>query len=79
MSLQEMYNQLQNAMTDDLYDWLKTEYSDVCSNGDIIINNHLDNMYNNVSITELTLIDHIYNKWQTHYVNGHIANPWWAS
>lgn len=78
---QEMYNEIKLVMTTDLYNWLKTEFSDICSNGDIIINSNIDDMYNNISIplTKLNLISYIYDRWKESYLSGKAADPWWAS
>ena len=61
----EMYNVLRTKMTDDLYNWMKIQYKDVCSNGDVVINIHLDNLYQdnlNNTITIPTLMHDLYNK-----------------
>ena len=58
---------------------MKEHFSDICSNGDRIINQHLDDMYNNQLIEEYQLIDYIYDVWKNQYVEGLKADPWWAS
>ena len=73
-----MYSELQTAMTEDLYHFLKDHFIDVCSNGDIIINRHIDNIYNNIIITDLYLINYVYNVWQEYYVMGLEPDPHWA-
>ena len=77
----EMYTEMKNKVTEDLYEWLKTEFSDVCSHGDRIINSHIDNMYNKIEIPPNNLIyfNYIYNAWKENYMNNIEANPWWAS
>lgn len=76
---EQMYLELQTAMTEDLYLFLKKHFSDICSNGDLIINSHIKMMYANKIITDLNLIDSIYYVWQEYYVQGLAADPWWAS
>ena len=82
----EMYNVLRTKMTDDLYNWIKIQYKNVCSNGDVMINMYLDNLYQdniNNTITNLTVelrfIAYVYNDWKEVYLKGVDADPWWAS
>jgi hypothetical protein len=82
----EMYNVLRSEMTDDLYTWMKIQYKDVCSNGDVMINMYLDNLYqdnlnNTITIPtlELRFIVYVYKDWKELYLKGVDADPWWAS
>jgi hypothetical protein len=74
-----MYSELQTAMTEDLYHFLKHHFIDVCSNGDIIVNRHIDNIYNNIIITDLYLINYVYDVWQEYYIMGLQPDPYWAN
>ena len=82
----EMYDVLRAEMTDDLYNWMKTQYKDVCSYGDVMINMYLDNLYqdkmnNTITIltVELRFIVYVYKDWKELYLKGVEADPWWAS
>jgi hypothetical protein len=73
-----MYSELQTAMTEYLYNFLKHHFIDVCSNGDIIVNRHIDNIYNNIIITDLYLINYVYDVWQEYYIMGLQSDSYWA-
>jgi hypothetical protein len=74
------------------YEWLKKEYSDVCSGGDVIINKLLDATNKNkltwndiINLSEgysedekLYFIDHIFQSYKG-YLEGREPDPWWAS
>ena len=82
----EMYDVLRAEMTDDLYNWMKIQYKDVCSHGDVMINRYLDNLRqdnkNNtitIPILDLSFIVYVYKDWKGLYLKGADADPWWAS
>jgi hypothetical protein len=76
----EMFEIIKKNFTDDLYKWMKIEFSDICSCGDIYINELLDNLnsvYNIKDNTELICdpkyiyyIDHIYGAYINNYIKG---------
>lgn len=76
---EQMYNELIAVYDDNLHKYMKTQFSDICSNGDIIINNHLNNMNNKNQITDFKLIDYIYDVYINDFLVGNPPDPWWAS
>ena len=76
---EQMYNKLITVYDDDLHKYMKTQFSDICSNGDIIINNHLNNMNQKNQITDFKLMDYIYDVYINEYLVGNPPDPWWAS
>jgi len=42
-----MFNIIKSNFTEDLYKWMKIQFSDICSNGDIVINDLLDDLHLN--------------------------------
>ena len=76
---------IKEKMTPELYSWMKRQFSNVCSNGDVCINNLLDDMNevyclkNKFVITaEPKYIDYIYDAYINLYCNNKDPNPWWA-
>jgi len=64
-----------------IYKWMKTYYSDICSNGDIVINMILDKLNNKITIftkEESNFIDHIYSTYINNYNKDEEPNTWWA-
>ena len=76
---EQMYNELIAVYDDNLHKYMKTQFSDICSNGDIIINNHLNNMNNKNQITDFKLMDYIYDVYINDFLVGNPSDPWWAS
>ena len=82
----EMYYELKLAFTPDFYEDAKIQFSDVCSNGDVYINDMLDelNLICNKNIVPDTsmkiehYIESIYNFYKEVYSQGGEPNPWWA-
>ena len=74
-----------NVFNNDIYEWMKIEYEDVCSDGDVKINKLLDIIYLNklnkehegllpqtLSIPDdmLRYISYIYDSYNEHYLMG---------
>ena len=64
-----------------IYRWMKLFYSDIRSNGDIVINMILDKLNNKIIIfteEEHMFIDHIYSTYIDYYKDK-MSNPndWW--
>lgn len=87
---QLMLEELKTNYTPEIHSWLKTQYMDICSNGDVIINSILNqlNKYMNDPSSEKTDIDitgkeyfieHIYDSYVNEYLKGMEPDPWWAS
>jgi len=79
MNFQNIFN-----TDDNLYNWMKIQYMDVCSNGDVIINKILDKLNNKdhyleVNMEEIKYITHIIDTYNDCYLKKQIANPYWAS
>ena len=82
----EMLNIIQTNFTAELYTWMKREFSDVCSNGDVAINKLLDELYDvyvlknktDVEKMETTYISSIYNTYIGSYLEGYVPDPFWA-
>jgi len=70
---------LRNIFTSEIYRWLKYNYSNVCSNGDVIINNILDNIISggNVLIEDqnMRFIDYIFESY-LEYLDDYESDPW---
>lgn len=70
-----------------LYKWLKTEYSDICSKGDCIINSMLDGIYfdKGKNILDIAKEDpylvntYLVNRYVRGFLRGRAPDPWWAS
>ena len=91
---QEMLQTLKTNYTIELHNWLKIQYMDVCSDGDIIINNILNqlNKYMRKEFSDntytITTIDNVGDRvWYfvehiyssyNDYLDGNEPNPWWA-
>lgn len=79
--VKKMEEELLIAFLDNnLYKYMKKHYSDICSNGDIMINRLIDK-YNNQTIAtldELYYIYHLYSTYIDMYKKGVEANTFWA-
>ena len=81
-----MYYELIKIFTPKFYEDAKIQFSDVCSNGDVYINDMLDelNLICNKNIVPDTImeiehyIEAIYNFYKEVYTQGGKPNPWWA-
>ena len=86
MTEAEMLDIIQTNFTPELYDWMKREFSDVCSNGDVAINKLLDELYHIYVLKnkteeeemETTYISSIYNTYIGSYLEGAEPDPFWA-
>jgi len=83
-----------NNIDNESYDWLKIQYRDVCSGGDVVINKLLDTFLTNNTktlvwddilkllegYTEDKLLYYIDHIFQFHkdYLEGKNPDPWWA-
>jgi len=88
---QEMYNdmyyEIKAAFTPGFYKDAKIQFSDICSNGDVYINDLLDelNLICNKNIIPDTImeiehyIEAIYDFYKEVYTQGGKPNPWWAT
>jgi hypothetical protein len=84
---QLMLEELKTKYTPEIHSWLKTQYIDICSDGDVIINSILNqlNKYMNKNITDIDItgkeyfIEHIYGSYINVYLKGMEPDPWWAS
>ena len=81
----EMFAILKNNYTDELHAWMKTQFSDVCSNMDKIINNMLDKLnkkkdliFEDFSKYDQDCIIYIYDFYIKNYIKGDTADPFWA-
>ena len=81
----EMFDIIKKNFTDDLYNWMKIEFSDVCSSGDVYINKLLDDLnlvYNIKNKTDLSIeskyINYIYDAYKNSYLKGIQPDPLWA-
>lgn len=79
MELQQQYklNKLRNNFTDHLYKWMKIEFSDICSDGDVIINRILDRLKDGLDqeIDDLEYIEYVYDAYNEKYLQGDRADP----
>ena len=80
LQIKELINVFETDIN--IYKWMKHHYSDVCSRGDVIINNILDK-FNNKSMTcylteEQKYASHIYDTYLELYLKNKDSNPWWA-
>jgi hypothetical protein len=82
---EEMFDIIKNNFTDELYKWMKIQFSDVCSNGDVCINRLLDNMNSIYNIKneneilydeDIDYIDYIYDAYINNYLEGKSPTPW---
>ena len=71
-----MFDVIKNNFTDELYKWMKIEFSDVCSNGDVCINELLDeinsvyNIKNKIEMSiDIEFINYIYDSF-TNKIRG---------
>ena len=88
MTEAEMLNIIQTNFTAELYTWMKREFSDVCSHGDVTINKLLDKLYDVYVLKnktkeeeeemETTYVSHIYNTYIGSYLEGAEPDPFWA-
>jgi len=84
MTEAEMFNIIQTNFTAKLYHWMKREFSDVCSDGDVAVNKLLDELYavyvlkNKNEEMEITYISDIYNTYIGSYLQGYDPDPYWA-
>jgi len=79
----EKINELMTAFhkNDKIYYWMKKQYRDCCSNGDIMINSMIEKYYTNEHATpdELEYFYHLYDTYKSHINDPSIPpNPWWA-
>ena len=80
----EMFDIIQTNFTPELYTWMKREFSDVCSHGDVAINKLLDKLYhvyvlkNKTEEMETKYISSIYNTYVGSYLEGAEPDPFWA-
>ena len=82
----DMYYEIKAAFTPQFYIDAKIQFSDVCSNGDVYINEMLDelNLICNKNIVPDTTmkiehyIEAIYDFYKEVYTQGGKPNPWWA-
>lgn len=83
------YEDLYNKINNDSYEWLKIQYSDICTCGDKIINSILDEMYNlknyEIDYDEIENNKEEYNYYYDHilesyedYMSGIDCDPLWA-
>jgi len=83
LSKEEIYSRLKVVFNSDIYDWMKIQYCDVCSNGDVAINFILEQMNSQIDISvkdeNLTYITHIYDTYLMEYLLNYKPNPFWAS
>ena len=72
---------LSPADHEELHSFLKCQYSDVCSCGDVIVNDYIDKFF----AGDFTMkLDHLYYIWHfceliPEWKPGDEADPWWAS
>ena len=87
MTEAEMFDIIQTNFTAELYVWMKREFSDVCSHGDVAINKLLDKLYDVYVLKktkeeeeemETTYISPIYNTYIGSYLEGAEPDPFWA-
>jgi hypothetical protein len=81
----EMFDIIKTNFTNELYEWMKIEFSDKCSNGDLCINELLDdlnsmyNIKNKVEIPiDIKFINYIYDRYINNYLKGENPDPFWA-
>ena len=77
----DIIKKLKDIFTNKLYKYLKIHFSDVCSNGDIIINKILDKLINNSnSFTkdELKYTSYIWDVYNEYYLKNKESDPFWA-
>lgn len=78
----DMFNIIKTNFTNELYEWMKIEFSDVCSNGDVCINKLLDDlnsMYSQKNEVEtIEYISYIYDRYINNYLKGKNPDPFWA-
>lgn len=70
-------NKLRNNFTDHLYKWMKIEFSDICSDGDVIINRILDRLKDGLDQErdDLEYIEYVYDAYNKKYLRGDRADP----
>jgi hypothetical protein len=86
LSVSDMFHALKTVYTEELHQWLKTEFSDVCSNGDVYINQLLDDLHSFHILkkqeirldTQNFYVSHIYDRYLNNYLVGQGPNPWRA-
>ena len=89
----QMLAELRLVFTPHLYKWMKTQFSDICSNGDRCINNlldELDKFYNKKTICKLNIdmeymeyietryIEYIYSFYIDSFMKDEDPFPFWA-
>ena len=86
----QMLAELRIVFTPYLYRWMKTQFSDICSNGDRCINNlldELDKFYNKKNICKLNIdmeyietryIEYIYSFYIDSFMKDEDPFPFWA-
>ena len=83
MKIIKMYYIIKSNFTEDLYKWMKIQFLDVCTDGDIIINNLLDDLHSHNKLKNkrevIGFIPIIYDVYINNYLKGIAANPWWAN
>jgi hypothetical protein len=79
----EIFDIITKKFTEELYEWMKIEFSDVCSHGDVCINKLLDdlntvyNIKNKIEISsDIKYINYIYNTYINNYLQGKKPDPW---
>ena len=82
---EQMLDIIKNKFTNELYLWMKRQFSDVCSYGDVSINNILDDLNSVYNIknkkelsVELKYIDYIYDAYINMYLLNKDPDPFWA-
>jgi hypothetical protein len=78
---------LDENLFDELHKFLKVEYSDVCSGGDVINNKFIDELFESNGLDEITFPDNDYGWCAISYVlksilawkSGDVPDPYWAS
>ena len=86
----QMLAEIRIVFTPYLYRWMKTQFSDICSNGDRCINNlldELDKFYNKKTICKLNIdmeyietryIEYIYSFYIDSFMKDEDPFPFWA-
>jgi len=90
LTRKQMLAELRLVFTPHLYKWMKTQFSDICSNGDRYINTFLDELdkfYNKKNICKLNIdmeyiemqyIEYIYSFYIDSFMKDEDPFPFWA-
>ena len=84
-----MFSIIRSYYTPHLHNWMKKQYCDVCSSGDVIINKILDELndfynlkkisvFNKNLLYNSNLIEYIYSDYDNHYMKDVEPDPFWA-